>query len=113
MTRTEANAVARDMERCGYTITAMRNQGGYSWAVDATHPRTGTAVTIHDSAQWIALEPDMTPTPAAGRPPVYGETMRAHTVRLTAAQWEHVRQQGGDYSNGLRAIVQRDIEGGR
>ena len=115
MTYTEANRVASALKRHGMNINAIRRYHAHdpaSWAVEATDPRTDTPVTVHDAREWSDLAA-AAPTPAAGRPPVYGETMEPHTIRMTAAQWAHVKAQGGDYSNGLRAIVQRDMKGGR
>lgn len=105
MTLNEANRVARVMERQGFTITALRQDLDGTWEVDGS--MDGKTVTATHAASWL------TPAPAAGRPPVYGETMVPHTIRMTTAQWAHVRQQGGDLSAGARAIVQRDMEGER
>jgi len=105
MTRTEANAVARDMERCGYTVMSLYRNGGEEWAIDAHASTNMRTVTIHDSAQWIALEPDVTPTPTAGRPPVYGERMTARTIRCTDDTWAWILAQGIDYSDGVRKMA--------
>ena len=115
MTYTEANRVASALKRHGMSINAIRRYHAHdpaSWAVEATDARTDTPVTVHDAGEWGDIAAAAS-TPTAGRPPVYGERMTAHTIRMTAAQWAHVRQQGGDLSAGTRAIVQRDIEGGR
>ena len=115
MTRAEANAVARDMERCRITVTGLRSYDG-GGVIDATDKRFGGAVTVYDENEWNEykdLWDGIEVAPTAGRPPVYGERMTAHTIRMTAAQWAHVRQQGGDLSAGTRAIVQRDMEGER
>lgn len=46
------------------------------------------------------------PARPAGRPPLYGDRMEAHTVMFTAAQWQQVQARGG--AAYLRQLIDAD-----
>ncbi len=97
-----------------YAPRYERNTFVYYWCGDNREQKPDTYPMNLGTPDWFDAQPvtnGATEVKPAGRPPVYGETMEPHTIRMTAAQWAHVRQQGGDLSAGTRAIVQRDIEG--
>lgn len=112
MNKREAEAIARDIERHGLTVTGYRRYThGNSrawWGVDAVDT-TGIPFTVDDAAQWHERKFDagmeaVAATP--GRPPLSpdGVRMTYHSIAMPDALWAWA-ERGDTRSANVRKAV--------
>jgi len=113
MNKRQAEAIGRDIERHGLTVTGYRRHDygkrGVSWAVDAVDTKTGYPFTVDDAAQWDERKFDagmeaVAATP--GRPPLSpdGVRMTYHSIAMPDALWAWAERGDTRSANVRRAV---------
>ncbi len=115
MNKRQAEAVARDIERHGLTVTGFRRydygRKGSSWAVDVLDTKTGYPFTVDDAAQWHERKFDAGMEPVAatpGRPPLSpdGVRMTYHSIAMPDVLWAWAERDGNRSANVRKAVQQ-------